>query len=79
MGKDSPPFTMKSLDYILLLLREKRFQTKVRSLINVIKFSTITSTFTSNKVGPENKNEADVDEIAEDIDVLISSHLEHFM
>ena len=56
---------------------EKRFQKKVKSLINVIKFSTITSTFASSKVGPENNNEDD--NIEEDIDVLISSQLEHFM
>ena len=56
---------------------EKRFQKKVKSLINVIKFSTFTSTFASSKVGPENNDEDD--NIEEDIDVLISSHLELFM
>ena len=60
--------------------KEKRFQAKVKSLINVIKFSTFS--FSDNKVTPaptkHDSKDKDVN-FDEEIDVLITPHLEHFM
>ena len=55
---------------------ERRFQSKVKNIINVIKFSSFSSTFAGNKVGPAESAEEGRDE---EIEVLISSHLAHFM
>ena len=35
---------------------ERRFQSKVKNIINVIKFSSFSSTFTGNKVGPAERH-----------------------
>ena len=59
---------------------KSKFQTKVKRIINVIKFSTFS--VSDNKVAPETSNEnvtvADID-LEEEIDVLITPHLEQFM
>ena len=59
---------------------KSKFQTKVKRIINVIKFSTFS--VTDNKVTPqtseEDKTNAAVD-LEEEIDVLITPHLEQFM
>ena len=60
--------------------KEKRFQAKVKSLINVIKFSTFS--FSDNKVTPaptKHDSKDKDDNFDEEIDVLITPHLEHFM
>ena len=60
--------------------KEKRFQAKVKSLINVIKFSTFS--FSDNKVTPaptKHDSKDKDDNFDEEIDILITPHLEHFM
>jgi len=57
-----------------------KFKTKVKRIVNIIKFSTF-KVGGNNKVNPEEEAQTETkdDEADEEIEVLISSHLEHFM
>ena len=56
-----------------------KFKTNVKRIVNVLKFSTF-KVAGNNKVNPEEETQTEPKEDAdEEIEVLISSHLEHFM